>query len=420
MRKTEIIVYKNKPIRQFFSNLLNSLKNKLNPSIIFDDYTENLLKNEFTHEEQKNVRELLKELLSRNNKILETMDIRMLHENIVSAFGIATLERIVNDKILQQGILELSQAELQTYNYILNYKVADINERLGSFYQNKCKNIDLEKLLALDNKTKDKAISILLSESNFGLYSIDELEQYYENRKNICKQIINNPSIIEDEYDKYDELMDESSSNIPYNLIYEMKELTEAERIKYSIIEAKYGMSLEKAKILCDAFGEDINGVNSIEEKRIIQEIKEILKEMDIEKLKHISLDENYKNYEGTMNIIPNLKNAYLEKYKETLYQINDKDYIGSQSIKIKGHKKKNIEIYNVLGKDNSNADFNMILTSLGGIYNYYHDYTNFKNDWDRADDNHMISCSYIGNDNLATVDNNCLLALLISIIIRF
>ena len=162
--------------------------------------------------------------------------------------------------------------------------------------------------------------------------------------------------------------------------------------------------------MLCDAFGQDIKKVKSSEEKRIIQELISIFKENDIEKLKGINLDENYNNYIGTMNIVPNLKNIFLEMYKETLYQPKEDDYIGSQTVKIKGMKKSNVQIYNVLGKENNNADFNMILTSLGGIFPYGHDFSNFKSDWDRTDSNHTISCSYIGNNSLALTNDDLLL----------
>ena len=60
------------------------------------------------------------------------------------------------------------------------------------------------------------------------------------------------------------------------------------------------------------------------------------------------------------MNIIPNLRNGYLREYQKTLYQLKEDDYIGTQD---------GINIYNVLGKNNDNADFNMILTAIGGIY---------------------------------------------------
>lgn len=79
--------------------------------------------------------------------------------------------------------------------------------------------------------------------------------------------------------------------------------------------------------------------------------------------------------------------------------------------MKIKGRKKAEVKIYNALGKNNDRADFNMILTSLGGIYYINHNYKDLKADWDRQDKNHTISCSYIGNDFLGVVDETYLLA---------
>lgn len=133
---------------------------------------------------------------------------------------------------------------------------------------------------------------------------------------------------------------EEDISDFPFGLLYEMQSLDELDRIRYAIIEAKYGMSLEKAHVLCSAFGQDCDKIKQFEETRIITELKDILKETDIEKLRSINLSEDFSNYEGTLNIIPNLKNAYLRKYQETLYQINNQDYIGSQSVKIKEEKK--------------------------------------------------------------------------------
>ena len=110
------------------------------------------------------------------------------------------------------------------------------------------------------------------------------------------------------------------------------------------------------------------------------------------------------------MNIVSNLKNAYLHEYQKNLYQINDEDYIGTQTVRTKG-KNIDIKIYNALGKNNDRADFNMILTSLGGIHPYGHNYDDYKADWDRANRNHSISCSYIGNDFFGVVCDENLLA---------
>lgn len=412
MPNNQLIKYNSNPISRFFNRIFSRFNSKSKTSVELDENIENLLQTEYSDEEKLNYsRELLKDFISRNANVLQTLNVKMLNKDLVEMFGKETLERIVTDEYLQGELSELSIEELQTYSYIIKYKATDINDRIAntSVYLNK--NFKIQELENLGDKEKDKAISILLSDSAFKLSSLNELEQYYNNRKSICKQIIDSPKGLIDNFD-YDAYFEENTdeNTIPLELVENMKDLSEIDRTRYAIIEAKYGMSFEKAKMLCDAFGQDIKKVKSMEEKRIIQELISIFKENDIEKLKSINLDENYNNYIGTMNIVPNLKNTFLEMYKETLYQPKEDDYIGSQTVKIKGMKKSNVQIYNVLGKENNNADFNMILTSLGGIFPYGHDFSNFKSDWDRKDSNHTISCSYIGNDSLALTNDDLLL----------
>ena len=412
MPNNQLIKYNSNPISRFFNRIFSRFNSKSKTSVELDENIENLLQTEYSDEEKLNYsRELLKDFISRNANVLQTLNVKMLNKDLVEMFGKETLERIVTDEYLQGELSELSIEELQTYSYIIKYKATDINDRIAntSVYLNK--NFKIQELENLGDKEKDKAISILLSDSAFKLSSLNELEQYYNNRKSICKQIIDSPKGLIDNFD-YDAYFEENTdeNTIPLELVENMKDLSEIDRTRYAIIEAKYGMSFEKAKMLCDAFGQDIKKVKSTEEKRIIQELISIFKENDIEKLKSINLDENYNNYIGTMNIVPNLKNTFLEMYKETLYQPKEDDYIGSQTVKIKGMKKSNVQIYNVLGKENNNADFNMILTSLGGIFPYGHDFSNFKSDWDRKDSNHTISCSYIGNDSLALTNDDLLL----------
>lgn len=345
----------------------------------------------------------------RNNNLLETLDIKMLDKEFVNLFGKAKLERIITSEFSQRNILELSKEELQTYAYLLNYNLVDFNERIGNVSIFSCKNLNLEELQSLSEKDRLKAISVLLSNSEFSLHNLSDLNDYYEKRKEMCKQIIDNPKIVEEEYEK-NMNSEEEISFFPFELLYEMQSLSDLDRIRYGIIEAKYGMSLEKAKILCSTFGNDIEEIEQSEDTRIIKELKSILEDDNLDSLKQINLDEDYTNYEGTINIISNLRNAYLHKYQETLYQVNEEDYIGTQKVKTKG-KKSDVKIYNALGKNNDRADFNMILTSLGGIYCLNHNYDDLKADWDRADKNHTISCSYIGNDFLGVVDKNYLLA---------
>lgn len=407
----QLVKYKNNPIKKFIHSVFDRFINKYSFSRLLDKETESRISEEFPNEkDQEEVKRLLEELLSRNHNLLETLNVKILRKDIVELFGKAKLERIVNDTGLQDSILELSEDELKTYYYILNYRVTNFNERISNLSTYSCKNIKLNELQNLPEEERLKAISIILSNSEFSLDSLSELNSYYEKRRRICQEIISNPAKVEEEYKKDLESEDEIS-DIPFGLLHEMQELTELDRIRYAIIEAKYGMSLEKAQVLYSAFGEDFDKVEQSEETRIIAELKNILEETDVDKLRNISLDEVYANYSGTINIFPNLKNAYLKKYQETLYQINEQDYIGSQSVKLKGRKKADIKIYNVLGKNNDRADFNMIVTALGGIYFNNHNYDDLKSDWDRQDKNHTISCSYIGNDFLGVTDETYLVA---------
>ena len=395
---------------RWFSNLLDSFKKKNRSPMFWDDETETRINAEFTNEtEQKEAKELLQELLLRNNNLLGTLDIKMLNKKYIDLFGKAKLERVLTDILLQERLLDLSDEELQVFKYILNYNVVDYNERITELRVFNNAGISLEQLESMSEPDREKFISIILSNSDFFLLDINELNNYYKDRRTKCESIINNPGIIEEEYNKEMESEEEITS-YPFGLLIEMKKLDYLDRTKYAIIEAKYGMSLEKAQLLCEAFGTDIDNIEQSEATRIIKEIKAILYETNIDRLKQISLEENQANYKGTINLISTLKNAYLNKYQESLYQVNENDFIGTQSVKIKG-KESDVRIYNVLGKNNDRADFNMILTALGGIYINHHDFSDFEADWNRADENHTISCSFIGNDFLGVVCDEFLLA---------
>lgn len=408
---SQLVKQKGNRIKNWFIYLWEKYIKRHSSPILWDKDTDDSINAEFTnYEEREEAKELLRELLRRNAGLLETLDIRLLNKKYVDLFGKAKLERIITDKPLQERIADLSSEELQTYSYILNYDVVDFKERIANLSTH-CAGIDLEKFKSLSEPDKIKVISILTSNSEFYLLNLDELNDYYEKRKSRCKEIIDNPQIVEEEYKKDIESDDEEDISIyPFGLLNGMMKLSHLDRVKYAIIEAKFGMSLEKAQILCGAFGDNIDNIEQSEETRVIKELKDILGEEDIEKLRQISLDENEANYKGTINLISNLRNAYLHKYQESLYQIKEEDYIGTQSVKTKG-KNTDVKIYNVLGKNNDRAEFNMILTSLIGIYLREHDYDDLAADWDRASANHTIPCSLIGNDFLGVVCDEYLLA---------
>lgn len=403
-KNNQLIKYENNLIKGIFANILNRIKNRFSSSKKWNSEIEDMIKSEFyDRQEQEQVNKMLEDMLSRNKDLLDTLDIRILKSNYIEIFEKPLLERIVADKNMQRDILELSEEELKAFGFLLQYKAIDQKERITNINTRSLKNIKLNELQNLSESDKTKTISILLSGSEFRLSDLSELNNYYEKRRNACKQIIDNPNVIEEyDYDTYWKRIESGEKiDIPYGIIDEMQQLNVDERIRFAIIETKYGMSLEKARELYRTFGKDVDKIEQTEETRIIKEIKQILEEKDIDILKHIDLSENPANYEGTMNIIPNLRNSYLKKYQKTLYQVKEEDYIGTQE---------GIKIYNVLGINNDNANFNMILTAIGGVYAYSHDFSDMKKDWDRADSNHTISCSYIGNDFLGVTDTAFLL----------
>lgn len=403
-KNNQLIKYENNPIKMIFSRILNEIKNRFSSSEKWNSEIKDIIQTEnFNIQEQNQVKEIVQDFLSRNQYLFDTLDIRMLKSNKLKIFEPPLLERIVADVNMQRNILEMSEETLKTFGFILQYKATDQKERITNINTRSLRNIDLIELQNLSESDKTKAISILLSNSEFALDSLSNLNDYYEKRRDACKQIIDNPELIEEyDYDTYWEKVDSGEKiDIPYGFIEEMQQLKVEERIRWAIIETKFGMSLEKAKELCRTFGKDVDKIEQTEETRIIKELKKILEEKDIEKLKRIDLSENFANYEGTMNIVPNLRNGYSREYRDTLYQVKDDDYIGTQD---------GIKLYNALGISNENSDFNMIITAIGGIYPYSHDFSDMKKDWDRADSNHTISCSFIGNDFLGVANTTYLL----------
>lgn len=86
----QLVKYKNNPIKKWFVNIFNKINIKSTSSKLLDKHT---------------------------------LDIRMLDKKYVNLFGKAKLERIITDKQLQEDIINLSDEELQVYDYILNYNL---------------------------------------------------------------------------------------------------------------------------------------------------------------------------------------------------------------------------------------------------------------------------------------------------------
>lgn len=64
-------------------------------------------------------------------------------------------------------------------------------------------------------------------------------------KKEMCKQIIDNPKIVEEEYEK-NMNSEEEISFFPFGLLYELQNSSDLDKIRYGIIEAKYCIKFKK------------------------------------------------------------------------------------------------------------------------------------------------------------------------------
>ena len=104
--QNQLVKYINNPIKTFINKLLSMITRKYGSSKLIDKDTEAMINLQFPNElEQKEVKELLEDLLTRNHDLSETLNIKILRKDIVELFGKAKLERIVNDSTLQDSIL---------------------------------------------------------------------------------------------------------------------------------------------------------------------------------------------------------------------------------------------------------------------------------------------------------------------------
>ena len=84
----QLVQCKDTSIRKWLTNIISKIKSKFVSSKMWDKEIEVEINKNFPDEsKQKESKELLQELLMRNNDLLETLDIRMLDKDLVDLFG---------------------------------------------------------------------------------------------------------------------------------------------------------------------------------------------------------------------------------------------------------------------------------------------------------------------------------------------
>ena len=329
---------------------------------------------------------ILKQLMEKNEELLETIDFKILDERYSDLEG--NLQTITCYQDIQEKILALNEQEYKIFIQTLK-EYEKRNEKWINFTSKVISNLYDDQYKDLLNDIKDKNLTedeirnlgkIISKENIFTIKNLDEAKNYKEIKEKVCDIIIYDGN--SEELKKYPKIMS----------------LSELDRKKMAVLQKIYGQTLKEVNYLLETYGADIENLTvTSENEASILYIKslQIIKNTDdiellqniYEKCKTIEID----NVHDIEMVEEQLKDSYLETYNKKLYEPKESDLI--DIIEEEGKK---IPIYN------AGTDFSMSISSIGA---YYADWImNYKEEWNRPRIASQGYCaSYIRNDMLGT-----------------
>ena len=261
----------------------------------------------------------------------------------------------------------------------------ELNNLMDKFgdknYQELLSNIDAQ------NINIEKLNKVLEQPNYFNIKNQEEVEKYQDIKEEVCDAIIS-----------------ENQKKITqYPLIEKMNE---TERLKFAVLEKLVGYDVKQANDIKNRYlcidEVEANDTNDI--KSWVASMKEITNENNKDTLKELySLEPLPAKAQDKSVLEQEAKALYMQEYNKTLFRPEN------------GEKMSNEELANYLPSDvdkdkykfiNAGTEFNMIMTAVGA---YYHNsYSDYAKSWNREITNSKgFSCSYIGNDMIATAPIN-------------
>ena len=194
-------------------------------------------------EKQINLSNEEKDILNRlekdNRNVLSTIDYRILSSRFTSRLTIEELSRIVCDEEFQKRLLELDDDKCELFFKLKKLFLKQDNWITGSNMIVKALNnpsfSELSKTVldSNDENLMRKYFELINQEQNyFGIKSVEELRNYEQIKNSICDSILLNSSNTE-------------------GLTQPIGDLSELDRVRFAVIEKKFGISLNQAKLLC-------------------------------------------------------------------------------------------------------------------------------------------------------------------------
>ena len=315
-------------------------------------------------------KDALRRMYEKNNKILNTVDFRILEEKYLRLLGEDKINLITCYTESQDQLLSLNDKQLDIFSKCINNYLEKNNTEEWQVLANEVLNniSEYEELLDSIENVEDLSpeklenLSRVLQNSNWvEITNMEQVEKYDEIIRQKCDEIIN----------------DENAS------LYDKRQ---------AVIQKIFGHDLKYTQSILERFGQDNEKINDGEMKDYVRCLQDIVELDDIEVLEEI-----YNNNESVkMNKIYMercLKQEYCKKYIEDLYTPKEEEK----------EEHEGVTLYN------AGTDFKMIITAVGAYSGVNPE--NYKKDWNRpAIASQQVCTSYIRNDMLGTahIKNVC------------
>ena len=326
---------------------------------------------------------ILKEM---NPKLNKTINLNMLKNDIVKFLGTDKLIKLSTDSDLQNNIVQ--NKSNKNFMRILKH-VSDNVENWTLEINSICSNIkeyrelfDNIKNQELNEKQLKQLYLCLLQEKNwFKIKEIADLENYGENRKRICSEIL-------------------EGNNIDEKLSNEFKNLTEDEKKIFAILELSYGMDISTAQNLVYKYGEDIEEIakGKYKDEEAVKEIKVLkslleLKGTDAKKLYQSNKMriQNWNDIEYSAGV--HIEEKALELYEKLYQEALEYDEEKREDVEYNGQK---VAVSEIVG------DFKFFIR-VEGAYSDWEEPEDFSKYFDEIDPYGNGNCkSFIANNLFA------------------
>lgn len=309
----------------------------------------------------------LKEL---HPEVNQTLNLGILEEKVATFIGEDKLVNLACNELLQEQI----QKNINNKNFmkVLGY-VAQNRVNWALEMDAICKNfaqyenlIDNIKSVDLQDEQLKQLYFCLLQRKNwFKVETLDELENYEKNRKEICQNIL-------------------EEKDVKGRLSKEFDALTEKEKRIFAVLELSYGMDIESAKNLVYKYGKDIDEIlkGKYANEKVTKELKNLKTILSLTKEEAKTLyDENKKIIQGWKNIEYSAS-VHIEEQALQLFErlYNDEIKIEETPLESVKYKGKNVEVSGITG------DFKVFLRTEGAYNANWKEPENFNDNFKKIE----------------------------------